>query len=690
MEVGCEEIPARYFSSILEQLRQRFSQSLSESNLHFEQIEIFATPRRLIVVIHQLSSCQPDRTEIITGPPFAVSFENDKKPTRAAEGFARKYNLRMEDLRCIQTDKGQYLGFEKRVPGKEARHILLELLPSTLAELEFPKRMKWEQGQFFFVRPVRWILCLLDGEVLPIHFAGVRASNETHGHRILDKNLSIEVKSFDDYGKQLSRLHVQIDQNQRLDKIKNLLENAALSQQGIVIDDPQLLKTVIYHNEYPSVLCGNFDSSYLQLPPEVLITVMREHQKYFSLQDDQGRLLPKFLAVVDSDEAHHSSITLGHERVLRARLADASFFWDTDIKISLEDRCEKLKKIIFHEKLGTVYDKSQRIGMLAEFIAKLVKRHDLLNDLGLAAKLCKTDLTTEMVKEFTNLQGIMGGLYARSRGINEAVASAIYDHYKPATTEDASPRSLEGAILSVSDKLDSVIAAFSIGQVPTGSKDPLALRRQTLGVIKVLLDHRISLSMSKVARKVYSTLRRFPQRSFEETYREFRDFVKDRLKFVFREQGYRYDEINAIVEVDSDNPLECLERLRAIAAMRSSQDFYSLSVSFKRIKNILMKAGLDNNKRLLVDPELFQAEEERNLFRKIESIKPAIRKSRKTHQYQPAFEALASVRPEVDLFFDQVLVMADDKALQRNRLGLLGSLLMIFTDLADISEIVVS
>ena len=328
--------------------------------------------------------------------------------------------------------------------------------------------------------------------------------------------------------------------------------------------------------------------------------------------------------------------------------------------------------------------------MLAEFIAKLVKRHDLLNDLGLAAKLCKTDLTTEMVKEFTNLQGIMGGLYARSRGINEAVASAIYDHYKPATTEDASPRSLEGAILSVSDKLDSVIAAFSIGQVPTGSKDPLALRRQTLGVIKVLLDHRISLSMSKVARKAYSTLRRFPQRSFEETYREFRDFAKDRLKFVFREQGYRYDEINAIVEVDSDNPLECLERLRAIAAMRSSQDFYSLSVSFKRIKNILMKAGLDNNKPMPVDPELFQAEEERNLYRKIESIKPAIRKSRKTHQYQPAFEALASVRPEVDLFFDQVLVMADDKALQRNRLGLLGSLLMIFTDLADISEIVVS
>ena len=690
LEIGCEEIPARYLDSILEQLKERLSESLSESKLALGQIQTFATPRRLIVVVCQLSSCQPNGVENITGPPFAVAFENDKTPTRAAEGFARKYHVRIEDLRCIETDKGQYLGFEKRVPGKEASQVLLELLPSILAELEFPKRMKWEESQFFFVRPIRWILCLLNGEVLPIHLAGIRASNETYGHRILDKNLRIQVKNFEDYGSQLVKLHVQIDQNGRLDKIKSHLQNLATSQCGVVIDDPQLLKTVVYHNEYPSVLCGNFDSSYLRLPREVLITVMREHQKYFSLQDDQGKLLPKFLAVVDSDEAHHSSITLGHERVLRARLADASFFWDTDIKISLEIRSEKLRKIIFHEKLGTVYDKTRRIGTLAEFIARSLRRHDLVKNLDLAAKLCKADLTTEMVKEFTNLQGIMGGLYAQSQGIDETVATAIYDHYKPAAAEDSSPRSLEGAILSISDKLDSVMAAFSINQVPTGSKDPLALRRQTLAVIKVLLDHRISLSLSRLATKAYSNLKRLPHRSFEESYPEFRDFVKDRLKFVFKEQGYRYDEINAIVEADSDNPLECLERLRAIAAMRNSQDFYSLSTGFKRIKNILTKAGLDSNNTFSVNPELFEAEEERNLFRKIESVKPAIRRLRKTHQYQTAFELLASLRPQVDLFFDQVLVMAKDKALQKNRLALLGDLLMVFTDLADISEIAVS
>ena len=690
VEIGCEEIPARYFDSILEQLNLRFSQSLSEFKLPAGQIDILATPRRLILVIHQLASCQPDRTEIITGPPFAQAFENDKTPTRAAEGFARKHHLRVEDLRCMETDKGRYLGFEKKIPGKEAGQILLELLPSILTHLEFPRRMKWEESQFFFGRPIRWLLCLLGGQVLPARLAGLEASNQTYGHRILDSNLRIEVRDFEDYCNQLSKLHVQIDPNARLEKIRGLLQKVAANHQGTVIHDPDLLKTVVYLNEHPSVVCGNFDPSYLRLPREVLITVMREHQKYFSLQDSQGKLLPKFLAVVDSDEVHHSSITLGHERVLRARLADASFFWDADIKISLEDRCEKLKKIIFHEKLGSVYDKTGRIGMLAEFIAKSLKRHDLLEDLRLAAKICKADLTTEMVKEFTNLQGIMGGLYAQAQGISEIVASAIYDHYKPAAAEDSSPRSLVGAILSVSDKLDSVIAAFSIGQVPTGSKDPLALRRQTLGVIKVLLDHRISLSISQVAAKAHSNLKRLPQRNFEETYREFRDFLKDRMKFVFREQGYRYDEINAVVEVDSDNPLECLERLRAIAAMRSSQDFYSLSVSFKRIKNILVKAGLDNNNTLPVDPELFQAEEERNLFRKIESIEPAIRRSRKTHEYQAAFELLASLRPQVDRFFDQVLVMADDKALQKNRLGLLGNLLMIFTDLADISEIVVS
>jgi glycyl-tRNA synthetase beta chain len=417
---------------------------------------------------------------------------------------------------------------------------------------------------------------------------------------------------------------------------------------------------------------------------------MREHQKYFSLQNEQGALLPKFLAVVDSDESNHKTITLGHERVLKARLADASFFWDNDRKISIYDRVDKLKGILFQAKLGTVFEKSVRIGKLSQSIAKALGRADRVEDLNLAARLCKADLTTEMVKEFTNLQGVMGGLYARSEGISEDVCSAIYEHYRPSSMEDKSPATFEGSVLSIADKFDSLMGAFSIGLIPTGSRDPLALRRQALGIIKILLDAKLSLSLSSTADKAYRLISKYAQRSFKDTYEDLGAFFRDRIKFSLREQGYSYDEINAIVDVDFDDPVDCLDRLSALALMRDSQDFYSLATSFKRIKNIVLKAGIDLADTLAVDPSLFQQEEEILLYRKQLSIQPKIRRARRSHQYSMAFELMASLRPEVDQFFDKVLVMADDPALQRNRLSLIGTLLQHFLAVADISEIVVS
>jgi glycyl-tRNA synthetase beta chain len=373
-------------------------------------------------------------------------------------------------------------------------------------------------------------------------------------------------------------------------------------------------------------------------------------------------------------------------------LADASFFWDADVKVKLDDRVEKLKKIIFQEKLGTLYDRTKRLGVLVEYVARSVKKPDLLADVAHASRLCKVDLTTEMVKEFTDLQGAMGGLYASAEGIGKTVADAIYDHYRPMTVEDESPRNSVGAILSFSDKLDSVVAAFSIGLLPTGSRDPLALRRQTLGLIKVLLDHKLSLSLRKVASKAYANLKRkrLAEQSFEQTLAEFERFCKDRLKFIFRELGYRYDEINAVVDIDCDNPLDCLERVSALSAMRSSPDFYSLAVSFKRIKNIILKAGIDIGGPFSVDPDKFQLDEERELHAKIQSLSPVVNRARKHRAYRRIFELMAALRPQVDCFFDKVLVMAEDTALQANRLGLLGTLLAIFRNTADISEIVVS
>lgn len=692
LEIGCEEIPARYINPSLEQLERLFSQKLSEQQLSFGKILTFATPRRLIVSVEQLIDRQTDRTELMLGPPVSVAFTPEKTPTRAAEGFAKKYDLAVSDLSCVETEKGQYLGFSKTTLGKTTAEILPQIVLSIITRLEFPKRMKWEETQFLFVRPIRWIVCLLNGEIVPVGLAGIVASKRTFGHRILTQDSIIEVNSFDEYRSKLLESKVQIDPAARHSSISLLLEAAANQNKGSLVRDEVLLRSVVHLVEWPSVICGTFATSYLRLPREVLVTVMREHQKYFSLEGDQGRLLPKFLAVVDADQDHHSFITQGHERVLKARLADASFFWDADVKVKLEDRVEKLKKIIFQEKLGTLYDRTRRLGVLVEYVARSVKRPDLLADVAHASRLCKVDLTTEMVKEFTDLQGVMGGLYASAQGIGKTIADAIYDHYRPMTVEDESPRNTVGAILSLSDKLDSVLAAFSIGLVPTGSRDPLALRRQTLGLIKVLLDHKLSLSLRKVASKAYANLnrKRLAEQSFEQTLAEFERFCKDRLKFIFRELGYRYDEVNAVVDIDCDNPLDCLERVSALSAMRSSPDFYSLAVSFKRIKNIILKAGIDIGGPFSVDPERFQLDEERELHAKIQSLLPEISRARKHRAYQRIFELMAALRPQVDCFFDKVLVMADDAALQANRLGLLGTLLAIFRNTADISEIVVS
>jgi len=691
-EIGCEEIPARYIDPSLEQLERFFAHELAAYDLSFGQIETFATPRRLIVVVSRLIDRQPDRTERILGPPVSVAFGAEKTPTRAAEGFANKYGLAVADLRSVETEKGCYLGFDKTTSGKATREILPEVVRSIITSMEFSRRMKWEETQFLFVRPIRWILCLLGGEVLPMTLAGVDSSNRTFGHRVLAQNVTVEVNNFEDYRRNLITSKVDIDPASRYNTISSLLETKAAENKGSLVRDQALLGLVVHLNEWPSVICGKFDPSFLRLPREVLVTVMRQHQKYFSIEDKERRLLPKFLAVADADPQHDALITRGHERVLKARLADAGFFWDADMKVKLEDRVDKLKKIVFQERLGSVYDKTKRVALLAEFIARSARRLDLIPDVTHAARLCKVDLTSEMVREFTDLQGVMGGLYAKAEQIGERVADAIYDHYRPMTLEDESPRNLVGAILSLSDKIDSVVAAFSIGLVPTGSRDPLALRRQTLGLIKVLLDNKLSVSLKKISLKAYSNLKRqrLAEQSFEQTYLDFKTFFEDRLKFIFKEQGYRYDEINSIVDVDSDDAADCLERLRSLSAMRSSPDFNSLAVSFKRIKNIIFKAGLDIRGPFSVDPEKFQMDEEWALHAKIRSSFPAITRSRKKRDYQRTFELMASFRPQVDLFFDRVLVMAEEPVLQANRLGLLGTLLVIFRNIADISEIVVS
>ena len=688
MEVGCEEIPARYIDSTLLQLHENLTKKLQEHSLGHEAINSYATPRRLVLATPALDERQADRTELLTGPPQSAAFDAANNPTLAARGFAAKHGLAVDALKCIQTERGIYLGFEKRITGKSALEVLSQELPQVLRSLNFPKSMRWESTQFLFVRPIRWILCRLGDQVVPFSLAGVSTGSVTYGHRILSGNIEIEVTSFESYREQLRNHKVRFDSKDRLATIQSALTAEATKVGARLIPDPRLLDLVVNLNEYPSIVCGSFSSDFLRLPREVLVTVMREHQKYFSLVDAEENLLPRFLAVVDSDGAHTEQIRAGHQRVLKARLADARFFWDVDHKVKLEDRIQQLDRVVFQQKLGTMLEKTQRLVSLTGFLGKTLRAKNL-DETKQAARLCKADLITDMVKEFTDLQGVMGGLYAKAEGLPVAVSDAIYEHYRPSTLEDTSPQTLVGAILSVADKLDSVVGAFGIGQVPTGSKDPLALRRQTLGLIKVLLDKRISLSLEKIFFRSFALFRRKATRTREETWQDVATFVKDRLRFIFREQGFRYDEINSVVEICFDNPYDCLERLRAIAAIRSGADFEAVAQGFKRIKNILSEPGLEiSTESLPIDPALFESDEERSLAAAVQAIQPKVRRAVATRTYARAFELMASLRPAIDLFFDKVLVMAEDPKVRANRLNLLRNLLQTFLNIADVSEIV--
>lgn len=688
LEIGCEEIPARFLPGASQQLKQNIEQVLSDHSLGFDEIDAYSTPRRLIVHASGVATTQPARSRVITGPPWAVAFDRDGRPTAAALGFARKNRVGVEALSEEKTKKGSYLAYRKQVPGRKAGNILAEEIPNAIKGLDLPKGMRWEASRFLFLRPIRWILCLFDGKVVPFELASVRSGDRTCGHRILAGDRELAVTDFADYRRKLREADVEVDSMKRLRRIRAGLEAAALGQEGHPVEDRRLLQTVAHLSEHPSVVCGDFAPEFLNLPADVLITVMREHQKYFSLQDSEGKLLPKFLAVVDSDEAFSPQIQAGHERVLRARLSDAAFFWESDLKVSLQDRIGLLKKITYQRNLGTLFDKTLRIGALSKFMVESIQQPELLASVEQAAELCKTDLTTEMVREFSNLQGVMGGLYGRVQGMEPAASEAIYDHYLPVASEDRVPRGLAGAIVAMADKLDTLAGAFCLGLVPTGSRDPLGLRRQAMGLIRILLVKELDLSCERMLGKAFEGVRRFADRSLEETSLTLRNFLKDRMRFLFREQGYRHDEINAVLEVCWDNPVEIRKRLGAIAGMRESSDFQSLATSFKRIKNILLKAGIDPRAACAIDPARFATPEERLLHGQVVTVDRRISEALREGRHEAALGMMASLRPAVDSFFDRVLVMDEDPGVRRNRLALLAFLLQAFLKVADVSDMV--
>jgi glycyl-tRNA synthetase beta chain len=656
LEIGTEEIPDWMIGPALEGLRDLFRQFLAERRLAGEVVRVDGTPRRLWLLAEGLPLRQQAEVNVVTGPPVAAG-------EQAAAGFARKLGVEVAALDRVTTPKGDYFAYRRRVPGRRTAELLAEALPELILKIPFPKTMYWTgKGGPRFIRPIRWLVALLGARVVGFELAGVRASAYSSGHRRLGKK-RVRV-SISGYEQELEKNFVLASAARRKDKIRREIERL-LEGRGLRLKpDEALLETLAYLTEYPTPILGRFDAGYLSLPEEVLVTVMRHHQKYFSVLDAAGKLAPCFIAVMNTDADPQGLIRAGNERVLRARFNDARFFWEFDQHKKLADRVEDLAHVTFHQELGTYLDKARRM-------VDLVRSLGGNEEAQRAALLAKCDLTTGMVGEFPELQGIVGGLYARAQGEPEAVATAIYHHYQPAGIDDAIPPTLEGRLVSLADKLDTLRQAFRIGLVPTGSKDPFALRRAAQGVVRILVEGDLPLPLSELAGG----------------QAELVEFLVDRVRYYFRDvRGFAYDEVNAVLAAGCDDLPDVARRLEAVRRVRPTDNFEAIAVSFKRIKNILRQAGFTG--RAEVRAELLEPGHEAELYRRFLELREQVEAHRSRRDYGLALEAIASLRPQVDSFFDHVLVNAPDPDVRTNRLALLGLLLAEFSSIADFSEIV--
>ena len=650
LEIGTEEIPDWMIEPALEDLRTRFQAAFGVFG--GSALVTDATPRRLILLAKNLLEDAPETQTVIPGPYLSAG-------PKAAEGFARKQGAAVEALGRMQDAKGERYVFHHRAKGQKAIEALSEKLPEIIANIHFPKTMYWTgKGGVRFIRPIRWIVALLDDQVVPFEVAGVKSGNTTRGHRILGSKGPLEI-TIENYEQVLRDNYVVVHAAER----KRLIE-ASLAPD--VRKDDDLLRTLVYLTEFPTVIDGSFDPSYLELPTEILSTVMRHHQRYFSVLNPDGSLAPEFVAVTNTAGDPDGLIRQGNERVLRARFNDARFFWQVDQQKKLSERVPDLARVTFQAKLGSYREKTERVVKLAGSLAAHAGADE--NTVELAALLAKCDLTTDMVKEFTELQGVVGGLYARTQGESESIATAIYDQYKPVGMEDSIPRTLEGQVLSVADKLDTLRESFKIGLIPSGSKDPFALRRAAQGIVKILFEARLPLSLMELIEDVP----------------ELVPFMRERIEFYLRDaSGYLYDEVNAAMATPITTLADLADRAEAIHYIRPTENFEPLAASFKRIKNILKQAQVTHAPPHR--PDLMARGPEQDLY---EAFLRVRERTQTALSYREKLEEIASLRPQIDLFFDKILVNDPDPAIRQNRLALLHSLLTEFSNIADFSEIV--
>ncbi len=720
-EIGTEEVPAGYIPAALSYLEGFLRKELDTGRLCFDGITALGTPRRLALTVKGLEDSQKDAVVEARGPQIKAAYDAQGKPTGALLGFARAQGVEPKDLKSVKTEKGEYVYAVKEVKGEPAAKILPRILNNALSRDFFPKSMRWGAHGVSFARPVHWILALYDSETIEFTWGHIKSSALTYGHRFLTargaekRPAPIRVEGASTYLSQLRAACVLADPEERKRVITQGLEKAAAEAGGEIIPDAALLEEVGYLCEYPVVVRGTFDREFLALPREVVINVMREHQRYFSVEDANGALLPYFMTVANTRASDMDVVRKGNERVLRARLNDARFYFEKDVKTPLADRVEALKGVVFQAKLGTSYEKVERFTELALFIsseagfsrgpAPDVRPSDFLTDgfnpachdsnavdpglysmyvVGRSAMLCKADLTGGMVGEFPRLQGIMGAIYAKRGNEVPDVAVAVYEHYLPVSSGGALPASVPGAIVSIADKLDTITGCFGVGLIPTGAQDPYALRRQALGIIAIVLDKNFSLRLDALVDRAIEILK--PKLAVDPSTvkNNVIEFFKERLKNQLLSTGLPFDSIDAVLSAPWFDMVDAVKRMKAIESFKNHPACPSLVTAFKRVSNILKGVAPGGS---APEPSLFVEPEEKGLYGAWQEVAPVMEGYRESGEYEKVFETLASIKERIDGFFDKVMVMAEDERLRRNRLALLTSVRDLYYKTADLSRL---
>ncbi|MEW5722777.1 MAG: glycine--tRNA ligase subunit beta [Thermodesulfobacteriota bacterium] len=684
VEVGTEEIPAGYIAPALAALEERLAAALAAAGLSFSGgIKTWATPRRLALAVRGLAGRQADKVQEVTGPPVRAAFDAAGAPTKAALGFARSQGVEVSELITVETPKGPYLAARKELEGRPAARVLPEILPSLLLGLPFPKSMRWGQGEVTFVRPIHWLLALLDGEVLAMDLGGIRATNCTYGHRFLHPG-PIEVGSLEEYEEKLRLAHVVVSTSTREELVRTEIARVtAEAGRGLrVVPDEELVTEVANLVEEPVACLGRFDDVFLGLPRDVVITAMREHQRYFAVTDEAGNLRPHFVAVNNTKARDLAVVTRGHERVLRARLEDARFYFEDDRRTSLESKQEQLKQVVFHNRLGTSWQKVERFTGLAGYLADLLDP-EIKPTLLRAAGLCKCDLVTGVVGQFPSLQGVMGREYARLDGEPEPVAEAIFEHYLPLRAGGELPRTSAGALLSLADKVDTIAGCFGVGLLPTGATDPFALRRQALGVINIILDRGLRLSLNTLMDQALEGLAPWLKRPASEVRTDVIEFFRLRLKNQLTAQGASTDGAEAVLSVHHDDLVAAAAKTWALEEIKRREDFNDLAVAFKRVVNIIRKFGAEDT----FDPGRLTQDQEKALLAAALEVEARTGDLVRADDYRTLLRLIVGLKPTVDAFFDHVLVDDPDPALKANRLALLARVSRLFALVADFSRI---